>query len=621
MRYGLALLAVIVLYGVSSCGFEAVPSKEASSTGLRSSVWSSPTAVNPVDGSNARIMAPEVAIETDPVGDDGESSAMAVWLEQVDENPFDLLPAVTHVYARYFVGGSWEGSDASCPGDSRLENNDADGICQVDTLTDSYHSTAPRIAMNGSGDAIVVWQQSDGTDCFSAVSGTQPCTRVYARSFSSTAGVWSTLVTQVSLTGDRPAAHPDIAMEPDSDGTAIVVFDQWNGSIWEINANRCVVATGTVCGDDAGEWGAPGTTSISTGSLSAGSPRIGMDANGDATVAWIQFANGTCIDPETTNTFTCTTSKVYVNRSDIGAAPWDWLGPTNITPGQLTSCGGASSVCRDFGQLRVARGSTTSFVVFKVYEYGSLAEGRFTHCSFCGQGNNESHHHTDIVINDTATLQAAGIYGSRVLQGSFANTELDTYEINNGDGTIGSLNCADVNLTTPDTGEEIMNCNLDAPDIAVEPDSGLTAMAVYERYDGTNSFIRAKRYDQIPTIGWKASARISVGSNDAYAPRIAMDNSGNSVAVWTQSDGATWRIYSRQNTGGTWATSDAGCPGLGFDGADDGVCNVDGNVGPEMAYYNPVVAMDQLGSAMSLFIGWTSIGSYTSTRLLAVTGP
>ena len=551
-------------------------------------------------------MAPEVAIEPDPAGDDGQSSAMAVWLEQVDENPFDLIPAVTHVYARYSTSGLWKTNNASCPSDGRSENIDSDGVCQVDGLTNSYNATAPRIAMNGDGDAIVVWQQSDGTDCFSAVSGTQPCTRIYARAF--TAGTWSSTVSLVSKGGvNTPAANPDIAMEPDGGGTAIVVFDQWFGTYWGVSVNRCGAGgSGGVCGAGADEWGAAGTADISVGGYVAGSPRIGMDAAGEATVGWIRHfnVNNGCMNPLTGALFTCRASRVFVTRSNTDASAWgaglEWT-TTNISPGVISACGDGTGTCINFGQLRVARGATTGFVIFKAYEDGDPAvDGS----SCCGFGTNDPDQNAD-------SRSASIIYSNRVTNATTANTALDYYRVNDG-ASNGTITCTSLTDASSQGVERVLNCDLDAPDIAVEPDSGSTAMAVFEQYNGTNSFIRSKRYSG----GWQTSAVISSGSNDAYAPRVSTDNSGNTVAVWVQNDGSKWRIYSN-----CYAVVASACGGGATVNSWQGSGIIDGNLGVESAYFNPVVAMDQLGSAMSLFIGWTSIGSFTSTRLLSVTGP
>jgi hypothetical protein len=175
--------------------------------------------------------------------------------------------------------------------------------------------------------------------------------------------------------------------------------------------------------------------------------------------------------------------------------------------------------------------------------------------------------------------------------------------------------------TTIDGGRQIPNCKIDAPRIVMEPD-GTTAIALYETYNGTFYDIQAHRYNG---AAWSAFSTIDAGSPEAHAPQIVMDNSGNGVAVWAQKDSSgKYRIYTRNNSSGAWAATDAGsgCASGGLNGSDDGICNIDGNVGAESAYSNPVVAMTNPGgtdSALALFLGWSVLDN--TTRLYYATGP
>jgi hypothetical protein len=169
--------------------------------------------------------------------------------------------------------------------------------------------------------------------------------------------------------------------------------------------------------------------------------------------------------------------------------------------------------------------------------------------------------------------------------------------------------------TTIDGGRTILNCHFTNPRIALSP-GGTTAIAVYESYDGTTDDIQAHNYDGAT---WGAFATIDAGGGDAHAPQIAMDNSGFGVAVWTQSDGAIFRVNSNCFAPSTGVITTCGnVVATGWQGA----APVDNGVGSESGYFNPVVGLPGPGgpsSALSLFIGWSVADN--STRLYYATGP
>ena len=122
-------------------------------------------------------------------------------------------------------------------------------------------ATNPQVAMSSSGNAIVVWQQVGS-------SGNQS---ILANRYS--AGAWGGAVWLEAGAGD--ASDPQIAM--DNNGNAMVVWQQVDSSGYQsILANRY----------SAGVWG--GATLLDD-SISAGSnPQIAMDNNGNAIVVWVQ---------------------------------------------------------------------------------------------------------------------------------------------------------------------------------------------------------------------------------------------------------------------------------------------------------------------------------------------
>ena len=97
------------------------------------------------------------------------------------------------------------------------------------------------------------------------------------------------------------------------------------------------------------------------------------------------------------------------------------------------------------------------------------------------------------------------------------------------------------------------------PQIAV--DSSGNALAVWRQSDGTRNNIWANRFDGMT---WGVAAQIETGTGNAFDPQIAVDNSGNALAVWFQFDGGTRHsIWANRFDGANWGMtvlveSDAG---------------------------------------------------------------
>ena len=79
----------------------------------------------------------------------------------------------------------------------------------------------------------------------------------------------------------------------------------------------------------------------------------------------------------------------------------------------------------------------------------------------------------------------------------------------------------------------------------VAMDANGNAMAVWNQSDGTRDNVWASRFT--PGTGWGQATLIetdNVGS--ARSPHVAMDNRGNAVAVWYQSDGTRENIWANR---------------------------------------------------------------------------
>jgi hypothetical protein len=88
------------------------------------------------------------------------------------------------------------------------------------------------------------------------------------------------------------------------------------------------------------------------------------------------------------------------------------------------------------------------------------------------------------------------------------------------------------------------------PQVTIDP-SG-TVLAVWTRSDGTNLRIQAST--RTPSGPWSTPVNISDSGSGASSPQVAVDPSGNALAVWTRFDGTNGRIQtSFRPAGGNFA--------------------------------------------------------------------
>ena len=91
------------------------------------------------------------------------------------------------------------------------------------------------------------------------------------------------------------------------------------------------------------------------------------------------------------------------------------------------------------------------------------------------------------------------------------------------------------------------------PQIVTNADGN--AVTVWQQHDGTRNNIWANRY--IPGTGWEWAEPIETDTGDALNPQIAIDANGNAIAVWRQSDGIRSNIWTNRYTASTDSWSDA----------------------------------------------------------------
>jgi hypothetical protein len=147
----------------------------------------------------------------------------------------------------------------------------------------------------------------------------------------------------------------------------------------------------------------------------------------------------------------------------------------------------------------------------------------------------------------------------------------------------------------------------DTPQVTV--DAAGNSIAVWSQSDGTRTNIWANRYtlppdptgNQPPANGWGSAVMIeSDDAGDAVSPQIAVDSAGNVIAVWSQSDGSQTNIWANRFNGSTWSTAEL----IESDNAGNAT--------------SPQIAMDSNGNAIAV---WTqSDGTRTNIWANRFTG-
>ena len=216
-----------------------------------------------LDHTNRATFNPQIA-----QNDHGD--AIAIWEEDTGNSSYRFSIAANH----------YDASSDSWQSDGTLLEDDDTG--------DAY---APQVAIDASGNAIAVWYQYDGAH-FS----------IYSNRFDAVSGNWQSNATLLENNDSGDAFLPQIVM--DTNGNAIAIWEQFDGSHHNIYTNHFNVITGN--------W--QGTTLIDSASGSAYSPQIAIDSTGNAIAVWRQFDG--------------TDHSIYSNHFDTTSG--NWQGVTSI---------------------------------------------------------------------------------------------------------------------------------------------------------------------------------------------------------------------------------------------------------------------------------------------------
>jgi len=329
----------------------------------------------------------------------------------------------------------------------------------------------PEIAIDRNGNAVAVWEQYQN-----AVWG------VWANQFSPGTG-WATAVRIDSVPG--PSVHPWVTF--DSGGNALAVWEQSDGTSYHIWSNTLPAGTAV--------W--HGSTQIDANTGISGSPQICADGHGNVIAVWTQAD-------------TLAASIYQVRSSSYVPGSSTWAPPVLVGSSPTTGAFDARVVCNATGAVFAVWGQMDNSIRSNQY---SSATGWMTAAVIRANGGAP----TAPQIAVDATGNAMAVWYERDASGLDSHTWYAPYSLNSGWGVAAQLSHS--------------NAGVQAEDPQIGFDAAGNALAVWNRFDGTNEFNTSSLYT--PAAGWTEPVDIE-NQGAVLAPVLAVAPSGAALAVWEQ---------------------------------------------------------------------------------------
>ncbi len=422
---------------------------------------------------------------------------------------------------------------------------------------DGQGASLPQVAMDNNGNALIVWNQYDGS---------------YYQIFMSEYrdGAWTLpagLSDSISPDGLQSSVPTNHQVAMDDNGNALIVWQQYVGSISQIFMSEY----------RDGAWTHPEDQSdnISPNEEHASLPQVAMDNNGNALIAWQQddgsnyqifmseYRDGTWTHPEDLS-------------SDNSISP---DGPARSPRVAMDNNGNALIAWRQY--------DGSNWQIF-MSEY---RDGMWTHPEDLSSDNS--------ISPDGENVDAA----PRVAMDDSGNALIAWRQDDGSNYQIFMSEYRDGAWTHPeDLNDNISPDGLDAQDDPrVAMDNNGNALITWAQHEG--DYILRIFMSEYRDGAWAhpatSSDSISLDGRVAEDPRVAMDDNGNAVIVWEQ-ENEEWyyRIFRSEYRNGTWSRPE----GLLSD-----------SIGPvEQDAYNPRVAMDDSGNAV---IVWSERDSSSNSQV------
>jgi len=446
---------------------------------------------------------------------------------------------VTCVPNFYTVGGAVTGLDSTLV----LQNNGGDDL----TITANGPFTFATAIAHGSGYEVTIETHLPNQDCtVTNGSGTIDAANVTDIAVHCVDKSWTyptDLTDNISPDGEH-AERPQVAM--DDNGNAIIVWTQFDGSNYQIFKAEY----------RNGQWTFPADLSdnINPGWEDASDAQVAMDDNGNAVIVWTQLDG-----------------RYKLFKAEYRNGQWSFPADLsdNINPGW-----------EDASDAQVAMDDNgNAIIVWEQYDESNDQNQIFKAEYRNGQWSFPADLTDNISPDGTSTLApqvAMDDNGNAIIvwyQYDGSNEQIFKAEYHNGQWTF-PADLTD-NISPDGTG---------ASDPQVAMDDNGNAIIVWHQSDGNNyQIFKAEYRNGQWTFPADLTDYISPDGSFASLPQVAMDDNGNAIIVWHQSDGNNWQIFKAEYRNGQWT--------FPADLAD--------NISLDETYVGaPLMAMDDNGNAI-----------------------
>ena len=376
----------------------------------------------------------------------------------------------------------------------------------VSTITTELGNAAKAdIAFSADGSAIAVWQQSDGTR-----------TNIWANHYTSINGWGSARLIETDDLGNAEA--PRVAI--DDTGRAIAVWQQSNGTVFNIVAARFVPATG---------WGL--AKAIETTDLGdAVQPQVAIQADGPAVVLWSQNDGTVLLDgSQPANT-------IWSNQYNVITESWSTA--TRIEANTAAVAVGTDIALDQSGNAIALWSESLDGVTF------NILSNRF-------DATSGSWAATPVAIRSGVSGDSLFPYVlARLAVNDSGNAVAAWSEFSSIDGVSSAWAAHFVaSTTTWGSAVNIENDNLGSaylPDVILDKNDNATAVWIH--FDGTRRNVLTNRYSagSWGAIASQISSTSTTHLADASLVELEVDGQGNVMAVWPQNDGVQLNIWANR---------------------------------------------------------------------------
>jgi hypothetical protein len=402
---------------------------------------------------------------------------------------------------------------------------------------DGQGTDIAQVAMDKNGNAIIVWAQYDGAN-----------SQIFKSEYRN--GLWTypaDLRNKISPDGD--ARNPRVAM--DDNGNAIIIWSEYYGANYQMFKSEYRNGAWTNPANLSDHF-SPNSVPDSPWPLSC---QVAMDNNGNAIIVWVQpdGPRGMIFKSEYRN-------GVWHHPASLS----DKINPTGISASD-------PQVAMD--------NNGNAIIVWYQYDYIKTTQ------IFKSEYRNGAWHNP-ATLTDNISLGEQWANSPQVTMDNNGNAIIVWDQSDGVNEQIFKSEYRGGVWTNPaNLADNISPDGQDARNAKVAMDNSGNAIIVWHQSDGSHKQIFKSEYRN---GAWhnpaSLSDNISPDGQDAYFyTQVAMDNNGNAIIVWNQFDGASYQIFKSEYRSGLWT-----CP-----------ANLSDNISPDGqdAFY-PYAAMNNIGNAI-----------------------